>query len=373
MRKNDGFALIEVVISLMILSVVLVVFVTSFGDVVNFTFKGGEITHDTFELQEDMENEILLRKEEFTDPDSSIAADYDVEIFTEDTHYDSDVAVKEIAKVHSTGKKYITLVSNVKIAERKEPNIEMFSVGAYLDDDYNFSNEVFPWYEDNIVIGAKYQISDDPIIFENRLRWYRSNEDIINPYFSSCYTVISEETVETPTTTEKKSHISKDSDDIVHGRYYYFELRPYTLAGRVTHRINENRILVLNKPTDKLGNLLTDFMNIIEGFYFTSNPGDTVKYIDDDKLFVDVILNPERATLNFDWDENKDSEGPLLGTKVPSKYVNKSYITSINFRVDEEVNFDEVTNLGFGYFIGDVNSNGNMISIDPINNEITIN
>ena len=119
MKNNKGFTLVEVIISLMILSISLVVFISLFGNAVTQISDSKSITNETFALQEKMENKIINDKKGFVE--GTLIEDYQVSIFSGD--YQSDVPVAEIEEAHSSGRRYVTLVSNIEIVETKLPEV----------------------------------------------------------------------------------------------------------------------------------------------------------------------------------------------------------------------------------------------------------
>ena len=364
MKNNNGFTLIEVIVSLMILSVSLIVFISLFGNTVTLIDKSKIITNETFELQEKMEKKIIEDKKAFV---AGATEDYVISIFSGD--YQANVPVKEILEMHSSGRKYITLVSEIDIVDPKVPEVEYFSVGAYLNSDSSYINEVFPWYEDNIVLGAKYKIKDDPIIFENRKRWYKSQDNIFNPVYRSQYDIFNEEFIEEPSSNfEDTSEITK-SDHLESNRFYYFELRPYTLAGRVAHFINDKRIAVLNKPNSEY------WKEFIEGIYPKTSSGDTIEYsvATGEEVYSEVTQNPLIPTLDLEWSKNEDPEGALVGTKVPNLYSSHNYSFEVEFQVDSDALLVEQEKLGLGVFLGDDNNTGDMISFNVVDNKIIVN
>jgi len=379
MENNNGFTLIEVIVSLMILSVSLIVFISLFGNTVSLISDSKTITNETFELQGKMEDKIIEYKKSFVE--GTLEKDYDVLIFS--GNYQSTVSVKEIKKEHSSGRKYITLVSNIEILEPKLPEVEYFTVGVYLDSDSDFINEVFPWYEDDIVIGAKFKILDDPIIFENRERWYRSVEGIKNPVYNSEYVYkdenepdFDEVIVQEPDSNfaykreikriDSSSSSPSDKKVVKSNRFYYFELRPYTLAGRVAHFRNDDRILVLNKPNNNY------WKEFIEGIYPKTSSGDTIEYsIASEEIYAEVMQNSEVPTLDLNWSKNIDPQGALVGTLIPINN-NEDFNIKMDFQVDDKTLQLKPDNLGLGMFLGNDSNSGYMITFDVANNSLRV-
>ena len=377
---NKGFTLIEITISLMILSVVLMSFTNIFGDVVQMTDKGQKITTDTFDLQKVMENAIIDIKKDFVN--DSISSDYSIEVFSGLTNYKTDVEVKKVEEKNIQNRRYVTLVSKEEIAKPLVPELISYFFGAYLDIDDAHSNKVFPWYQDDIVLASNYELKDEPEIFSIRKRWYSSNKDIDNPVFKSQYRY-DEEVEEDPNITyssyseiDKNDTFQKDDGDpettekiLKPNKFYYFELRPYTFAGRVNFFKNEKRLLVLNKP---LSSFLKDF---IEEIYFekdfASGGYKTFKNIDNE-VYSEVMQTPSQPTIDLEWNKDEDPEGALIGKDIPNEYIDKDFNCLLEFYVDKDTLNNKPVENKFGYLFGDSDNNGNMITFDIANNKLNI-
>ena len=166
-NKRSGLTLIEVILAMLILSILLITYITAFGQGSIIVNKGKDITKDTFSYQEIMENLIIDVKRNFIENDE--AEDYKIEIFTDYGDYKTAVDVKEIRTDIRGNRQYVSYVTNYQIKEPESPKIEPCCVGVYDSE----GNRVFPWYEDDIRIRASYTLQPTPIIFENRIRLYR--------------------------------------------------------------------------------------------------------------------------------------------------------------------------------------------------------
>ena len=352
-NKRKGLTLIEVILAMLILSVILVTYITMFGQSAIHVSKGKDITKDTFSYQDIMENAMVEGKRSFIE--SKLPGDYSIEVFKNHTKYKTTIETKEIKTTINGNRQYIAYVTNFEIQEPKSPKINPFDVGVYIGD-----KKAFPWYQDNIQIVSKYTLKDDPIIFENRIRWYESNKDILNPVFSSDYYMIYEEIQKEP---HPKGYINKlIKNKIKPERFYYFEARPYTLTGRIEHFRNEDRILILNR----VGSL--EWQNFMEYIYFNK----AKKFAHSNKeIYLDIMQNSDHPTLNLDWSENSNPEGALVGMKVPNICADKSFVTSINFQFDS-IALNNSTNLGIGMALVDEENTGVIIDLKALTDKISI-
>lgn len=363
MKNNKkGFTLIEVIISLAIISIALVSFVSLFGQSLLITDRGSEITQETFDHQEFMENEIVKIKKEFLDGDNTNVKN--IEIFKELSHYQSNVDVKVITEDIRGNRKFLTLVSNVEIPTQALPDVTL-NVGAYPAADA--SNEVFPWYDDNIVIRADYTLNGDPIIFNNRIRWYQSQEEVYNPSFPSEYDIIHEEEEEEPFLNNPEEILLATDNTLdyysIPNRFYNFELRAYTLAGRLGYFMNEDRILILPREGTP------EWQAFIEDIYLkTSNVSSIIFDNLGNGVYAEVMQNPERPTLNVDWVENVDPEGAQVAISVPTDVSR----TIVKFKVDSEALAKKLSIHGFGFLLGDDTNSGLAINFDISNNSINL-
>lgn len=358
-NKRSGLTLIEVILAMLILSILLITYITAFGQGSIIVNKGKGITKDTFSYQEIMENRIIDSKRNFIENDE--AEDYKIGIFTDYEDYKTAVDVKEIRTDIRGNRQYVSYVTNYQIKEPESPKIEPFSVGVYDSK----GNRVFPWYDDNIRIRASYTLQPTPLIFENRIRWYRSKEGISNPVFSSDYDMVFEEIQKEPNAINYIKELTKNNN-LLSKRFYYFEARPYTLAGRLEHFRNEDRILILNRAGSE------EWQDFLEDIYFNR---EAVKIFDknSEEIYLDIMQNPEYPTLNLDWSNNKDPQGALIAMKVPDIYSNTNFETRVNFRIDPKASVEVSDLLGIGIGLININNNGIMVDLDILNSLISIN
>lgn len=359
MKNNKGLTLIEVIFAMVILSVLLVTFITAFGQGAIIMSKGKDFTNDTFSYQEIMENNVVDGKKDFIA--GNCEKDGTIEIFNGD--YRSNVDIKEIKTDIRGNRKYIAYVTNYEIKEPEPPRINPFEV-VVCDKNGNI---VFPWYKDDIRIRARYTLLSSPLIFENRIRWYRSKEEILNPVFASDYEVIFEETHKEPAANSYTKELASNNSDFKSKHFYYFEARPYTFAGRIDHFRNEDRILIL----DRNGSL--QWQNYMEAIYFKKN-NDAVKIfnIDSKEVYLDIMQNPNWPTLNLDWAENEDPQGALVGMQIPSEHIGNDFQTEIKFKIDGHALLNADTILGIGIGLVDDKNSGFMMDFDAINNLINV-
>ena len=109
-NKRSGLTLIEVILAMLILSILLITYITAFGQGSIIVNKGKDITKDTFSYQEIMENLIIDVKRNFIENDE--AEDYKIEIFTDYGDYKTAVDVKEIRTDIRGNRQYVSYVPN---------------------------------------------------------------------------------------------------------------------------------------------------------------------------------------------------------------------------------------------------------------------
>ena len=353
MKNRSGLTLIEVILAIAILSILLITYITAFGQNAIIVSRGKDITNDTFSYQETMENKIVEGKKSFIENNEK--EDYKIEIFNGD--YKSTIDTKEIKTDIKGNRQYIAYVTNYEIKEPESPKIDPFEVGVYDSK----GNRVFPWYEDDIRIKANYTLKPNPLIYENRIRWYRSKEGILNPVFASEYDIVYEEIQKEPSATSYTKLLTKEDAQLKPKQFYYFEARPYTLAGRLEYFRNEVRILVLNRAGSK------EWQNFMEDIYF--NKATIKKFnINNKDIYIDIMQNPNHPTLNLDWKLNEDPQGALIAMNIP---INNEQI-SIDFQIDQSTLMKNIGVLGIGVGLVDNNNTGIMITFDVDNNLIRI-
>jgi prepilin-type N-terminal cleavage/methylation domain-containing protein len=354
-RKKRGLTLVEVIIAMTVMSILLVTFIAGFSNAYIMIMKGKGITQTTFEHQERLENLMLSSKQELiNNPD---AYTMDIEIF--EGAYKSIIPVLQV-KTESGSKTYYTYVSNMAIKEPPMPIIANFEVGVF---EKGTNTKVFPWYDDNIEIRAQYTLSSNPLIFENREKWYVSKAGVINPRFSSDYDISGELNSKTPSGVVVRS-IDKISSDTVllPSRFYYYESAPYTLLGKQAFFKNKERLLILKKAGSQV------WQNFVESVYFKNA---VVFHQVKGTVFTEVSNNPLHPTLNVDWSENYDSQGALVGVNIPAGLIGKDITTVVDFEFDHKTGPDSNKLMG----IGVVNSqnSGFMFTLNPMTNTLSAN
>lgn len=355
MKKRSGLTLIEVILAVLILSILLITYITAIGQNAIIVSKGKDFTNDTFDHQEIMENRIIEGKRKFIE--NKEKEDYKIEIFSNYGDYKTTIDTKEIKTDIKGSRQYIAYVTNYEIKEPESPKISPFEVGVYD----SMGNKVFPWYEDDIRIKANYTLKLNPLIFENRIRWYSSIEGLSNPVFASDYDIVYEEIQKEPSGTSYTKLLTKEDAQLKPKQFYYFEARPYTLAGRLEYFKNEDRILVLNRAGSK------EWQDFMEDIYY--NKGTIKKFnINNKDIYIDIMQNPNHPTLNLDWELNKDPQGALIAMKIPS---NNEQI-SIDFQIDQSTLMQNIGVLGMGIGLVDDYNTGIMITLDVDNNLIRI-
>ncbi len=356
MDCKRGFTLIEVMISIVIISIVFIAFLSFFGSSTVGIIKGRDITKSTFTYQDNIENEILKIKKEFVD--NTISKDYDISIFSGD--YEAKVDVKEINQKIEGSRYYRVLVSNVKIPELPSPKI------TNLKAEIN-PNSVFPWKDNVTSINAEYKISSDPKIANIRTRWYRTTENVDglnykDIVFPSGYEVIKESEIDEPTFLSNSENITT-TDNLLEGdKFYYFEVRAYTFAGKLGYFMNSDRIVVLERKGSAF------WQNLMEEI-FKKNLSIYVK----EGTVLEIFQNPYRPTLNLGSNVYDDSQGPMMTTNFPSEYIDKSFKTSITFQADSVTRERNPDKQGIGIFIGQDSQSGIMYTFDVKNDKLIIN
>lgn len=369
MRKHNGFTLIEVVVSLALLGIVVVSYLTIIGSGYNQLRKTSQVTVDTFEKQKDMESKIL----EVKNPSTTVPFDKKVELFS-GTAYESEVDVTHIHIPIVGQRAYDAFVSHTKTIELPSPKIESFAVGVYQK---NTQNLAFPW-EDEINSGiselrGNYQISTEPQLYQVNFRWYASKEippakgdkwdisvdGIWNPMFSSGYDILAQ-------WAEEPIYISQKTltaGAVQAGKFYHFEMMPFTLHGKLAQQINNPRILVQRKSTNDFWN------NLIENAYFQKSAIENIGTI------VEVTNRADRPTMHIASKDNKNPEGALLDIAL-SDADYETFNTEFSYQFDK-VTLDRLSNtekLEMGIFLEDKDNlnSGYMIELDAIKKEIKL-
>ncbi|MGX8795626.1 prepilin-type N-terminal cleavage/methylation domain-containing protein [Fusibacter sp. JL298sf-3] len=354
-KRKKGVTLIEVIVALALMSFVLVAYITVFAGGFRIVSEGKAITQETFDYQAVMEKALFEHK---IDYDGYGASEETLGVF--DGAYASSVKVKRVKTVIQGSRAYTGFVSSVLIKEPAAPSVSPFTVDVYRQGT---DTRAFPWYDDAIELRAYYGLGATPTIFQNRTRWYASLSADENPYFPSGFEAISESISEEPAPGLKTDRLlktataSEPDKKIEAGRYYHFEARPYTLAGKLSQHYNEPRLLVLNRAGT------TTWQNFFEDLYF-----ERAHYFRSG-VYAELFNDRTTPTLNLDWLQNKDPEGALVGVAVPSAYSGKSFKTSVALTYAPLV--PEVT-VGSGIGLVDADNNGVMVSLVPSANQLAV-
>ncbi|WP_350344541.1 prepilin-type N-terminal cleavage/methylation domain-containing protein [Proteinivorax tanatarense] len=362
MLNRKGLTLIEVIISMALISIALITFLGAFGQGILLMSRGAELTKETFSHQGNIENKILNIKDDFANEAENSALD-DPEITVFQGEYQSDVRVREISQ-HIRGDRYFkVLVSNVPIMEAEAPKVDL-EVSLYPEDQ-------FPWYDNIENIRGKYRIHSNPVVFQNRIRWYRSKEEpentktmYTNPSFPGGYEYFGEIEEEQPSDFLRIQDLPQGDSNLIGNRFYYFEVRPYTLAGRLGHFRNSERMLILNRAGSK------EWQKLIEDVYFENGK---ISFRENDTIYAEVMQNPNHPTLNLDWKENKDPQGPLLTTPLPQYSEDAfSHTTKVKWQIDPEALSADLEEHGMGVFLGENDNKGSMMTFDVQNEQLRI-
>ena len=354
MTKNKGFTLIEILISVVILSTVFLAFLSLFGNSVLMMQMGRVLTNETFSHQENIERQIIDIKEGFiADPTDK---DYTISIFS--GAYRSDVDVKKIEEHIKSGRYYKLLVSNVKLVDLPIPKITNFNVVTN-------PTTVFPWIDNISSISASYTTNANPKIFNTRSRWYKSSEIPENEKlflnkiaFPGGFEVIKETSIDEPMAGGYNDSITKSSGVLEGNRFYYFEVRAFTMAGKLAYAMNENRVPIFNRAGT------TQWQTLIENIYFDN--GAIVKKPD---IFSEVLQNPNHPTLNLGSNTLLDDpQGPMIISQIPTS----TSRIEVRFQVDPSTLMLNPEKNGLGVFLGSDIDSGIMTTLDVKENKLTI-
>lgn len=353
MKNEQGFTLIEAIISLAILSVMIIGFTGAYSQGFFLIGEGRNLTKETFQHQEQMELELLEIKTHFTEHPDDPAADQ-ITVF-QGSNYETEIPLMAISQEIRGNRRFEAYVSSVEIGKPKPPELDL-NIGVYANN--NWTVEVFPWIDDDIEIRAEYNIHSNPPVFLSTARWHESQENHHNPYFPSGFRIYREEIKEEPSGTY---WTSLDSSELKSGHFYQFEVSPYTFAGRLGQFTHEERIPVLRRAGSPY------WQNFIEDVYF-----------DRAKLFKtsvasDVLLHANHPTLNLDWDRNDDPQGALIGMAIPESYVGKPFSVTVDFSVDDKMLENNLYNHGVGLSLGDGDNSGIMVTLDFANHMLRVN
>lgn len=351
--------LIEVLVAMVLMSILLVSYVMVFSNGFVFLKSGEKMTQDTFDHQAIMEKLYSDGKKAY---DSLPQTPQTITLFSGD--YEANIAYKSLTTQIDNNRFYKAYISNVVFNEPPAPVVDPFEVAVYQSGT---TTSVFPWYEDDIEIRATYNLKADPQIYQNRERWYASNIDEVNPYFPSGFTSIYEFVEDTPiagyrtSSLTKVAPISQPLKKVEGGRYYYFELRPYTFAGRLAEYYNDERILILSKNGSDV------WQQLFEDIYFNRSK------VFKSEVYTEIFNNSTYPTLNLDWKTNADPQGALLGIPLPVNYLDKNFKVEVPFGFRIIKDTTGISELGVGMGLMDNANTGVMLTFDPLKNQIRVN
>lgn len=355
MKPKKAFTLVEVIVAVALLGVVVVVYLNGIGQGFLLMRSGVDYTISTFDAQKEMEELVKESKANFeASPENK---DFSVKVFSGDNEVTVDL--KTVKTTNNNNPIYTAFVTSYKLPEALSPSMVSFKVGVYTQSTNTLA---FPWFEDSIELRANFTQGAIPVIYQNRSRWYISNEAEEEPAFPSGYLVYTEVLKDMPTPGAYTSTLVKNvaTAPILAKHYYYFEARPFTAEGKIATFMNEERILVLNRNGSTL------WQNFIEDAYF-----DRVSKLKAD-TYVDVMQNKDWPTLDVDWKKNEDPEGPLVSTRIPASNVGKSIRADVNFKIDNEALNANNSVLGTGVALVNADNSGYMVTFDVVNNTILI-
>lgn len=347
--KRKGLTLMEVIISIALISIVLVGFISGFSTNFINLFKSKKITVDTFRLQEILEDKIVQFKETDLGIDKIIV-------------YGKDIKYKKIeTDAPDVKRKLVMYMSKPSIGVLPTPEIKDFTLKAY--DKGN--KEVFPWYEEGIRLEASY--ITDSITFQKNYAWYESEVvngfPITNPSFSSDYKVVKFKNgvyKGAMTYPDKKL----EHKEMKNNRYYHYSIIPYSEAGRLGRMaINEERLLVIKRTANSYWN------SLIEDVYLNKS-----NVVLKPQTIALTMNNINEVTLNVESDNSKIDNSPLLYYPIPDyKTNNSSFKTIIEAKFDDNSIGKEA---GIGVFLGKHDSDkeeGIIFLLDQKNNEVKVN
>lgn len=361
MNKRKGLSLIEVLVSMVLLTIVLASSVTVMTNLYVMMSEGKQITRDSFDGQMTMENALLNAKAAFT-------ANVPNRTLFNGTAYQTTMPIQHVQSVIANGRTYNAYISNTPILTLPSPSITAFSMDSVVSGT---TTRAFPWIEDNIQLRGNFTLAASPQVYETRTRWYKSpiskkpaNQLIWTPIFSSQFDlereIIRNTTFLTDTQTINKADLEVNS-------FYHFEIMPYTLPGKITQRINENRIAILNKTAS------TRFNSLMESAYFgTATKLNTSDY---PVAYLETMNNAERATLHIDSNQDVPKPGSITGMSLADiSALNKITITG-DFQFDPLTYASTSGNMIAGFMIGDVASGrdtGHMLELNTSTNSIDL-
>ncbi|GAU79403.1 prepilin-type N-terminal cleavage/methylation domain-containing protein [Fusibacter sp. 3D3] len=356
MKPKKAFTLVEVILAVALLGVVVVVYLNGIGQGFLLMRSGVDYTISTFDAQKEMEELVVESKSNFeASPENK---DFTVNVFSGANEVTVDL--KTVVTTNTKNPIYTAFVTSYKLPEALAPSVAKFDVGVYTQGTMT---PAFPWFEDPIELRGECSFSAVPVIYQNRNRWYISNDAEAEPAFPSGYLVYFEELKDMPGVLASGKTLVKNSalEPLEAAHFYYFESRPFTAEGKIATFINEDRILVLNRNGSAL------WQSFIEDVYFNR---ENILKTDTD---VDVMQNTDWPTLDLGWKETEDPEGAMVATRIPASLRGKSIKADVNFEIDKKALAEYNSLLGTGISFVNAENSGYMFTFDVIENKVMLN
>lgn len=277
MKKNKGFTLVEVIISLAILGIICVSFLGAISSHFTYMTSTKRITQNAFKAQEMMENEIDQSKGRITDGSASLEK---MNIFTSDL---GGIEVRyEDLKISHNKKDYYTLVSDVKpdpleIISLESIGIKLMQGGTQVQDDYygyaknqfslvgNFNNKTLykwdhllnqvEWYVTTKKFNMPYPRNQSADLNDEGFYYY--------PLFPRDYEIYSNETIYKFGASQSSFPYIED----MAGRHIIYTVTPAAKSGKLGERKVSKPLFISGLPVTN--NLLThldaSYIDVLSG------------------------------------------------------------------------------------------------------------
>lgn len=349
-KNESGLSLIEVMIAMTLLIIVSAGFMAVYATNYLTLHRGKDITADTFKGQEEMENIIREAK----DDDDLPVASYTLFSGTDD---EREVSGKLIEIELAESRLFFTFISDEEIQTPRAPQIDNVVVKAYD----NGGNETYPW------VGSELRVTyddSDELIFGKIHRWYESGLDddnnfILNPTPPADFDLVKIE----DGGDDEHGRKLEEYYTVNEGRYIYYGVTPYSNIGKMGSQAKTpfQQLLIMDYPEDN-----PYWGDYIEQVYLYQYGGDSDLIVrqDFDDIYIYTNLNQERLTLNVETQATDKSyrEGSFIYAKIPDgfrKQTDPDFSITLDAMVDPQThNHEEVYEIGYGIFIGDLAADG---------------
>lgn len=264
MRKNKGFTLVEVIISLAVLGIIAISFLGAISSHFTYMTSTKEITQNAFKAQEMMENEIDDAKIRVKAADPITLKK--TKIFNSDL---GGIEVKyEELKITHNNKDYYTLVSNVRpdpleIISLESLGIKLMQNSTQIQDDYygyatdkfsivgNFNNSnTYKW--DHLLNQVEWYISSEQFnipLPKDKTVALNDSEGHYYPIFPRDYEIFSNETIYKFGASQSTFPYIKN----IAGRHLIFTVTPAAKSGKLGKQEKSKPIFISGLPvTDNL-------------------------------------------------------------------------------------------------------------------------